>query len=305
MSFMFFYASSANPDTSGWDTSAVTNMEGIFRKAISASPNTSNWDTTAVTNMRQAFSNAFSANPDVSGWDTSAVTDMYGLFQDHSSANPDVSGWDTSEVTDTRWMFENATSFDQDIGSWDVTALLNAFGMFEGATLSTANYESLLMGWDAQSLQIGVDFTGGNSTFCSAEAATAKANMITSDSWVITDGGQSCLPNNPIVAPDLTPETDTGVSDNDNFTTDNMPDFYVECLIISDTVTIYTDYPTADQSVGSHVCSSVGTEVASVSTALMAGVHSITYTYTNVDGESGHSPSLAVTVDLIFASDFE
>lgn len=194
MSFMFYYASSANPDTSGWDTSAVTNMDGIFRQAISASPDTSNWDTTAVTNMRQAFSNAVSANPDVSGWDTSAVTDMYGLFQDNPSANPDVGGWDTSAVTKTMWMFENATSFDQDIGSWDVTALLYASGMFAGAGLSTANYESLLIGWDAQALQPDVSFNGGNSTYCSEAAISARANMIASDSWVITDGGL-CSPD--------------------------------------------------------------------------------------------------------------
>ena len=109
----------------------------------------------------------------------------------------------------------------------------------------------------------------------------------------------------PLVAPDLTPETDTGFSDSDNYTTDNMPDFYVECLNIGETVTLYTDYPAADQSVGSRVCSSVGTEVASVSTVLMAGVHNITYTYTNASGESGHTPSLVVTIDSIFVSDFE
>jgi hypothetical protein len=64
--------------------------------------------------------------------------------------------------------------------------------MFYGATLSTANYDALLIGWDAQSLQSGVTFHGGNSTYCAGEAA--RANMISSDSWTINDAGKNCTP---------------------------------------------------------------------------------------------------------------
>jgi len=86
-------------------------------------------------------------------------------------------------------MFEGATSFDKDIGSWDVTALLDATNMFAFVSLSNTNYDSLLVGWNAQSLQPEVNFNGGNSKYCSAAAVAARANMIASDSWVITDGG--------------------------------------------------------------------------------------------------------------------
>jgi len=67
-------------------------------------------------------------------------------------------------------MFANATAFNRDIGSWDVMALGNATDMFKGVTLSRVNYESLLIGWN---LQPGVNFSGGNSTFCIAEAVDA------------------------------------------------------------------------------------------------------------------------------------
>ena len=165
-------------------------MRFMFYQATSANPNTSGWDTAAVTDMRSMFSGAALANPNTSGWDTSAVTDMRYMFGGATSANPDTSGWNTAAVTSMNFMFASATSFDQDLGSWDVTALTGATSMFDGVTLSTANYESLLTGWDAQALQANVTFSGGNSSYCSASAVAARANMIASDLWTITDAGQ-------------------------------------------------------------------------------------------------------------------
>jgi len=84
-------------------------------------------------------------------------------------------------------MFMDATVFDQNIGSWNVSSLTIATFMFSNATLSTANYDALLNGWDAQALQSGVPFSGGNSTYCAGEAA--RAHMISSDGWTIIDCG--------------------------------------------------------------------------------------------------------------------
>lgn len=194
MSSMFGYASSANPDTSNWDTSSVTRMHSMFSGAIAANPDTSSWDTSAVTDMRFMFYGVTSANPDTSGWNTSSVAWMRGMFGSATTANPDVSGWNTSAVTDMSRMFENAVSFDRDLGSWNVAALTDATSMFSGVTLSTANYDSLLVSWNAQSLQSGVTFSGGNSTYCSEAAIAARENMISSDLWAITDGGHGCPP---------------------------------------------------------------------------------------------------------------
>ncbi len=70
----------ANPDTSGWDTSSVTDMFSMFASATAANPDTSGWNTSAVTDMSDMFAGATSANPDTSGWDTSAVTNMTQCF---------------------------------------------------------------------------------------------------------------------------------------------------------------------------------------------------------------------------------
>jgi len=48
--------------------------------------------------------------------------------------------------------------------------------MFLHVALSTTNYDALLIGWDAQALQSGVTFSGGNSTYCFGESA--RQNMI-------------------------------------------------------------------------------------------------------------------------------
>ncbi|VAW44404.1 hypothetical protein MNBD_GAMMA03-861, partial [hydrothermal vent metagenome] len=58
---------------------------------------------------------------------------------------------------------------------------------FLNTTLSTVNYDALLIGWDAQALQAGVDFHGGNANFCLGEAA--RTNMIDNDGWMIADAG--------------------------------------------------------------------------------------------------------------------
>jgi len=193
MASMFSGASSANPVTSGWNTAAVTNMSTMFNAATSANPDTSGWNTAAVNTMFAMFNGATSANPNTSGWNTAAVTNMSFMFRQVATANPDVGGWNTALVTTMANMFQGASSFDRDIGAWNVASLTNATDMFSGVTLSTSNYDSLLIGWNAQVLKSGVTFNGGNSEYCAEAAVAARANMIASDSWVITDGG-SCPP---------------------------------------------------------------------------------------------------------------
>jgi len=197
MSSMFEDATSANPDTSHWDTSAVRDMSYMFLGATVANPDVSGWDTSALVHIKWMFYHAISANPDVSGWDTSGVTNMRHLFEGATLANPDVGGWDTSSVSNMRRMFFGATSFDQDIGSWDVSALYVTTLMFEGVTLSTTNYESLLIGWSTLDLRPDRYLNVRNSTYCSAAAKAAKEHMISTFSWTIVDGGQVCPPDQP------------------------------------------------------------------------------------------------------------
>jgi surface protein len=116
---------------------------------------------------------------------------MYNMFSGCTNFNQNLSSWNVSSVTDMTAMFADCTSFDQDLSSWDISSVTTMADMFHGCTLSTANYDSLLIGWAAQSVQSGVTFSGGNSTYSAApsDAATARDHLVTVHGWSITDGG--------------------------------------------------------------------------------------------------------------------
>ena len=62
--------------------------------------------------------------------------------------------------------------------------------MFKNIALSTANYDSLLFGWNDKGTMSGVTFDGGNSIYTdSSAAADARKNLILNMGWTITDGG--------------------------------------------------------------------------------------------------------------------
>ena len=90
-------------DTTGWDTSKVTNMGHMFYYCNALTTlDVSKWDTSKVTYMNYMFNNCKSLTTlDVSKWDTSKVTKMHWMFQYCTSLTTlDLSNWDTSNVTD-------------------------------------------------------------------------------------------------------------------------------------------------------------------------------------------------------------
>ena len=187
MSSMFLNASSFNQNISNWDVSSATDMHHMFSFSM-FNQNIDNWDVSNVTNMRFMFSNT-PFNENISNWNVSNVMNMGYMFN-NSSFNQNLNNWNVSKVKNMSEMFKRALNFDQDISAWNLESIEDCSDMFNGVTLSNAKYDALLIGWNAQTLQNGINFHGGNSTFCNAE--TARNNMIISNSWTITDGGFDC-----------------------------------------------------------------------------------------------------------------
>lgn len=188
MGTMFGGATSFNQDISTWDVSSVTNMSGMFASSP-FNQDISTWDVSSVTNMQQMFFGAPSFNQPIGSWDVSSVTNMRQMFQQAASFNQPIGSWNTSSVTNMTLMFAYLGLFNQDISSWDINQVTSLLGFMQSATgLSTANYDALLIAWDAQgamSYSGTVNF-GGSQYSCRGEAA--RTSLITK--WGgITDGG--------------------------------------------------------------------------------------------------------------------
>ncbi|MCK5450103.1 BspA family leucine-rich repeat surface protein, partial [Candidatus Pacearchaeota archaeon] len=188
MNHMFSDANNFNGNISNWDTSNVTNMIAMFYSANVFNQSLSNWNTSSVTTMNSMFCDTNNFNGNISNWDTSNVTKMNDMFRSATVFNQDIGGWDVSKVDDMNEMFESAVAFEQNLSSWNVSAVTNMTEMFNGVTLSTANYDSLLVGWAGltPNLQGSVPFHGGSSKYSIVANASRNGTLIGVHSWSIT-----------------------------------------------------------------------------------------------------------------------
>ncbi|EAC8459017.1 BspA family leucine-rich repeat surface protein [Listeria monocytogenes] len=136
---MFYRCSALEElDVSHFDTSSVTNMLYMFCDNEKLEKlDVSNFDTSSVTDIRMMFENCSGLEElDVSNFDTSSVTTMTSMFRNCSGLEElDVSNFDTSSVTDMQGMFRNCTSLkEQDVSNFDTSSVTNMSYMFDGCT---------------------------------------------------------------------------------------------------------------------------------------------------------------------------
>jgi len=139
------------------------------------------------------FSSAAVFVGDISSWNTAAVIDMGGMFAFALVFNGNISAWNVSNVTNMASMFNSAPIFNQNLSAWDVGNVLSMGNMFTStAAYNTINYDALLIGWSALTLQSNVTFNMNLTTEFTEGAAATGRGVLTSapNNWTITDGGQ-------------------------------------------------------------------------------------------------------------------
>ena len=187
-SFMFASTPAFNSAIDGWTLTNWDSCTFMFQFANDFNQPVGNWTFPALKSFNGLFRDANAFNQPLNNWDVSGITNFRRMFRGADLFNQPLNLWNTSSATRMDEMFRDSTSFDQDIGSFDIANCSNFTNMFLNAELSTTNYDSLLIGWEAQTVKPNEAFHGGTSKYSTA-AAPARQRLIDDDGWTIIDGG--------------------------------------------------------------------------------------------------------------------
>jgi hypothetical protein len=202
----FAQCSTFNQPVNSWDTSSVVHMadlgagqnDGLFNGAYVFNQPVDNWDTSNVNSLRQVFMDCRAFNQSVNNWDIGNVTNLTWVVQRAYLFNQPLSNWNTSNVTNMYGVFQSKTffpylpsnNFDQDISTWDINQVSNFSQFMSLNIMSTANYDALLIAWDAQgAMSFSGTVTFGSSKYTAGGAAEAARTSLISKWGGITDGG--------------------------------------------------------------------------------------------------------------------
>jgi surface protein len=202
-SFVSAFLNCFNLNVTASDTPIIgaTSMRTAFTSCrnLTGTPAFNNWDVSNVIVMAGMFRNT-SFNQGIGNWNVSSVASMDSMFR-ASNFNQDIGNWNVSSVANMGSMFQDNTVFDQDISNWDISNVTDFIDFLNIGTLSTSNYDALLIGWYSTLKAIYVDpasppsYPGdglsihfGNSVSSSAGSASRAALQQSPFNWTIADG---------------------------------------------------------------------------------------------------------------------
>jgi len=170
--FGLFYNCNSLTTITGFNTldlSKCTSLSDVFRGTSLTSINLSGLDLSSCTSLLRVFFSVSSLSSlDVTGITLNSTSNI-NMTQTFSGLGVcDIVGLDT-------WNIEKVTTFNSFMSS---------------STITTTEYDKLLIAWDSQNPVDGLSVNFGTSQYTLGSAsATARASLISTDLWTITDGG--------------------------------------------------------------------------------------------------------------------
>jgi hypothetical protein len=191
---MFSGATSFNQNLNLWDVSLVTSMSAMFSDANSFNGALSSWDVSSVSDMSYMFERANNFNQDIGNWNVANVVNMISMFKEAIIFNQNIGYWDVDSVIYMDHLFQEARAFNQNLGLWDISSVTRMNEIFNNnngpGSLSISNYDSTLIGWQANSHQLNVPFGALNLDYCLSDSART---LLIADGWNFTGDSKNCL----------------------------------------------------------------------------------------------------------------
>jgi hypothetical protein len=118
------------------------------------------------------------------------TTTLAGTFRDCPAFDGNINNWDVSGVSNFFAFLYLSNSFTGPLDGWDIGSATNLSFFGTGINMTTPNYDALLVSWEGQSPNTGLNPNFGTSRFSLGSAAdTAQSSLRTTYSWGIIDSG--------------------------------------------------------------------------------------------------------------------
>ncbi|BCU83696.1 BspA family leucine-rich repeat surface protein [Mycoplasma mycoides] len=188
MSYAFYNTIWINSEKiSKWNTSKVTNMEGMFGLTKSFDQDISNWDVSNVKNFKNMFDRAkkFNNKNKPLNWNSKlkSAKNMQGMFKSTDLFNQDISDWDLSNVTNISQMFSESKSFNKNISKWDVSNVKDMSKLFENAYAFNNGEKPLDWGHKLKSIKNMSSMFNGASKFTHNLSSWLMNDIVKNDNF--------------------------------------------------------------------------------------------------------------------------
>ena len=181
------------------NTTNITSFDSSFASSgVTTIPNINQWDWSNITSCLAMFKFHSIDTLDLSGIDLSSCTNFgtgatNGMFRNAIGTNINVSNWtlnSSSNITMAGMFRDTGTNKITGLSTWNIEKVTTFTSFLQNAKLSNSEYDALLIDWDSQDAVDSLTPNFGTSQYTlGGSAAAARANLISTDLWTITDGG--------------------------------------------------------------------------------------------------------------------